>query len=87
VILERLLDVQAPNFFEIEYYVNLAWQDRRIFTRCAGVFASDEPDPSDPCSYYWKPTVYMPEALLSDDEPAIVQASAAPGRGARKAYR
>lgn len=73
VILERLIDVQAPNYFEIEYYVNLGWEDRRIFTRCMGAFATDDPDPSDPCSYFWKPTVLLPEALLNDDEPALVQ--------------
>jgi len=72
VILERLIEVQAPNFFEVEYYVNFAWEDNRIFSRCISL-TEDDMEPSDPCSYYWKPKVLLPDALLGDEEPQMVQ--------------
>lgn len=72
VILERLVDVNAPNYFEIEYFVNFAWEDRRIFTRCKSV-TDEQMDPTDPCSIYWQPRVLLPDALGNDDEPQLVQ--------------
>lgn len=72
LILERLVDVQAPNYFEIEYFINLAWEDRRIFTKCSSSL-NTEIDPADPCSFYWQPRVLLPTALGNDDEPLLVQ--------------
>jgi hypothetical protein len=56
----------------VEYFVNLAWEDRRIFTQCTSML-DGAMDPSDPCSFYWQPRVLLPNALGNDDAPHIVQ--------------
>lgn len=66
VILERLVEVDPPNHFEIEYYVNFAWHDRRIFHSCNGYRAeADQPDGDSICSLFWQPNIELPDAVES----------------------
>ena len=68
----RLTTRTVPPPTPVEYFVYLAWTDRRIFSRCDG-FISDGSDSTDPCSLYWQPDIVLPDALLGDEEPQIIE--------------
>ena len=67
IVLQRLIDVRSPEFFEVEYLVTLSWYDRRIFSECNGTVKSTEAkDPGrkvDSCDIYWRPELQLPNAL------------------------
>lgn len=67
IVLQRLIDVRSPEYFEVEYLVTLSWEDQRIFSECNGTVKSTEAkDPGrkvDTCDIYWRPELQLPNAL------------------------
>ena len=77
ISVERLLDVVAPTYFEVEFYISFSWQDSRISERCTATETDAEPDFQDPCTLFWRPAMNeawtLPTALLGDEEPQVVE--------------
>ena len=69
VMLKRLVSVSPPDFIEVEFDIQLVWEDDRIYSYCDRV---RDADASDPCGSYWIPELIWPTALTNDDAPAIV---------------
>ena len=65
IVLRRLVQVNSPDYIEIELDVSLVWEDNRIFKDCE-TYLGDSSDPV--CEMFWQPKLTWPTAILSDVE-------------------
>ena len=56
----RLIEVNAPSYFEVDAQISISWEDPRIVVQCTGILPG-EAATSSVCDLNWKPTVRRPQ--------------------------
>ena len=55
----RLIEVNAPNYFEVDSLISISWEDPRITVKCTGILPGEAATDTI-CDLNWKPTVSRP---------------------------
>ena len=84
--IQRLIEVDAPSYFETDMLVSISWEDLRIAATCLDMKPGDS-GTDTVCGYNRQPQLEFSTALANDDAPIITDIKTSLYAGAERVRR